>query len=100
MQKARASCDSCALTARAVSNRADLRFVALWDLQPGTGSYQLRKCAFVCSEVALLLDTAAMLSHFSRADADTDELTRLAKLFSAANQREGAPARPRAGSPR
>ena len=43
----------------------------------------------MCADAALLLDTAAMLERFSRRDADTKELGRLAVLFCEANASDG-----------
>ena len=93
LRSARAKQKNCALTARAVASEADLRFVSRWDLDAAAGTYGLRRCAFVCAEAALLLDTAAMLERFSRADADAKELGRLAQIFCAANQPDGEEAR-------
>ena len=85
----RAKRRACAVTARPVEDDADLRFVATWELDAAAGSYRLRGCDFVCAEVALLLDTAAMLERFSRTDADPKELSRLAQIFAAANKQAG-----------
>ena len=92
LQAARGSVGSCALTAREVDN-AELRFVSLWELQPVSATCVLRRCAFVCAEAALLLDTPAMLERFSRVDADAKELARLAHFFCAANARPDEPER-------
>lgn len=89
LRSARATRKACALTSRPVPSEADLRFISRWEVDPAAGTYSLHRCAFVCAEAALLLDTAAMLERFSRADADAKELGRLAQIFSAANQPAG-----------
>ena len=93
LQSVRATKRACALTAREADDEGALRFVSQWELDADAGTYRLRRCDFVCAEAALLLDTAALLERFSRADADSKELTRLAQTFSAVNQGDGEPAR-------
>ena len=83
----------CALSAKPVPDASALRFVSLWELQPEKRIYRLSRCTFVCADVALLLDTTAMLERFSRRGADDKELDRLAELFSKINHHSAGPAK-------
>ena len=90
LQRARKHTRSiCALTNQTVAEESALRFISQWELQPGSKVFQLKRCAFACAEAAMLLDTSTMLERFTRRDADTKELSKLALLFSEANAREG-----------
>jgi hypothetical protein len=90
LQRARKQTSStCAITNQAVADELALRFVSQWELQPESGVFQLKHCAFVCADAALLIDMPAMLERFTRRDADTKELSRLALLFSETNASEG-----------
>ena len=71
LQSVRATKRACALTAREADEEGALRFVSQWELDADAGTYRLHRCDFVCAEAALLLDTAALLERFSRADADS-----------------------------
>ena len=80
----------CAITKREVADASELRCVAQWELQPDQAhTYRLSRCMFVSTDVALLLDTAAMLERFALPGADVKELSRLARTFCEANQQSG-----------
>ena len=80
----------CALTGRSADDESEMRFVSTWELDVHASAYRLTRCAFVCTEAAMLLDTAGMLERFSRTSADAKELGRLATIFCEANASGGA----------
>lgn len=75
----------CALTGQQVGE-GELHFVSMWEAEPEKRAYRIRTCAFVCKQAALLMQPAAFLERFTRAAADTAELTELALLFCRVNE--------------
>lgn len=84
--KRRAAGGRCALTSRTVAEE-DLRFVAIWELDPPCGAYQLRRCMFVCADAAVLLQPEVLLERFTKAGAEVEGLGELAQLFCETNGR-------------
>ena len=93
LSSARRAATHCALTDRETPEQ-DLRFVAFWQLDAAKSTYQLQRCAFVCTEAATLLDVSGFLQRFTKPGSDTAQLTALANFFCLANgqQEHGAKA--------
>ena len=71
-----------------------MRFVSFWELHSDRSTYQLQRCAFVCPEVATLLDPGSFMQRFTRPGADATQLAALAGVFCAANGQEDRGAKP------
>ena len=84
LSSARRAATHCALTDRETPEQ-DLRFVAFWQLDAAKSTYQLQRCAFVCTEAATLLDVSGFLQRFTKPGSDTAQLTALANFFCLAN---------------
>lgn len=93
LSTARRAVARCALTERATPEE-ELRFVSFWDLDPVKATYKLRRCAFVCAEVATLLDVSGFLQRFTRAGADVAQLSALATTFCTTNSQDEHGAKP------
>ena len=93
LSSARRAASRCEVTDKETPEQ-ELRFVAFWLLDPARATYQLRRCGFVCTEVATLLDVSGFLQRFTKPGTDTAQLTELATLFCQANAQAEHGAKP------
>tara|TARA_B110001452_G_scaffold169760_1_gene142019 strand:- start:2055 stop:2807 length:753 start_codon:yes stop_codon:yes gene_type:complete len=83
----------CAITERETPEQ-ELRFVSFWELDPARATFQLRRCAFVCADVATLRDVPGFLQRYTRPGADVAQLSALASTFCLANAHDEQAAKP------
>ena len=93
LKRARRGARACALTGEELAPEC-LQCVAQWELHPDTRTRTLRRCIWVSSEAATLLDPLAVLEVLAAGRSSEAEATAMAQLFCAVNLHDDRTASP------